>query len=374
MAVKSVLGPFRPGSGGMPPHLAGRESEQSFFRDLLTDLSNGVSPPSEVILYGPRGNGKTVLLRWLEQEAESRPGIEAVRLTPSEISSRTRLAEELLPELWWSRYAPSEVALAGIVWRPGKDRPPSPRTVLAARAGKAPLVLLLDEAHMLDPEVGRELLNASQEVGRDLPFLLVLAGTPNLQSHLGQMGASFWNRAEQVRVGRLSGRAAAEALRLPFEQEGIAFGRDALAAMVAESQHYPYFVQLLGRAVWGRVAELPAAPREVTPDALASARPEFERRREAYYRHRHEELGRRRLLGVGRAVAAAFLDRPVLSEPELERAIRHGLREAADPERTDRAREALCDLGYIWGRETRPEWEPGIPSLMDYIREHAPPC
>ena len=75
--------------------------------------------------------------------------------------------------------------------------------------GKAPLVLLLDEAHMLDPEVGRELLNASQEVGRDLPFLLVLAGTPNLQSHLGQMGASFWNRAEQVRVGRLSGRAAA---------------------------------------------------------------------------------------------------------------------------------------------------------------------
>ena len=98
MAVKSVLGPFRPGSGGMPPHLAGRESEQSFFRDLLTDLSNGVSPPSEVILYGPRGNGKTVLLRWLEQEAESRPGIEAVRLTPSEISSRTRLAEELLPE------------------------------------------------------------------------------------------------------------------------------------------------------------------------------------------------------------------------------------------------------------------------------------
>ena len=117
------------------------------------------------------------------------------------------------------------------------------------RAGRAPLVLLLDEAHTLDPDTGRALLNASQRVGRTLPFLLVLAGTPNVRSHLNRMGVSFWNRAELVRVGRLSREAAADALRHPFEDAEISVAPDALEAMVSESQCSPFFVQLLGSAV-----------------------------------------------------------------------------------------------------------------------------
>ncbi len=36
------------------------------------------------------------------------------------------------------------------------------------------------------------------------------------------------------------------------------------------------------------------------------------------------------------------------------------------------AKNTLRDLGYVWRTETRPLWEPGIPSLMDYVRVHAP--
>ena len=43
----------------------------------------------------------------------------------------------------------------------------------------------------LDLEVGRTLLNASQQVRVDAPFLLVLAGTPGLAAHLGTMDVSF---------------------------------------------------------------------------------------------------------------------------------------------------------------------------------------
>lgn len=372
MALTSVQGPFRPGPGGMPPYLAGRETEQSFFRELLRDLANRVPPASEVVLYGPRGNGKTVLLVWLMDEARVHPDVEVVRLTPSRIPDRTRLAEELLPESWWKRLAPSEISVAGIGWRPGDDRAPSTRAVLAARAAKTPLILLLDEAHTLDPDVGRELLNASQEVGRELPFLLVLAGTPNLQGHLNRMGVSFWNRAEQMRVGRLGAAAAAEALRRPFEADGIACGADAAAAMARASQGYPYFVQLLGRAVWRQVVPPGGERHDVTLAALDAASLEFDRRKGEYYVHRLEELRNRRLFRVGRAVADAFAAREVVGVERLEGAIEAGLGGAPSREEVERAAETLGDLGYIWRVEGRLAWEPGIPSLLDTIREHVP--
>ena len=50
--------------------------------------------------------------------------------------------------------------------------------LLEARCARKPLVALLDEAHTLDPEVGKVLLNSSQKVRARAPFLLVLAGTP----------------------------------------------------------------------------------------------------------------------------------------------------------------------------------------------------
>ena len=73
----------------------------------------------------------------------------------------------------------------------GQRNPPPLDRVLRARARKNPLVLLLDEAHTLDRELGRTLLNASQVVAEELPFLLALAGTPNLETQLNRMGASF---------------------------------------------------------------------------------------------------------------------------------------------------------------------------------------
>ena len=64
------LNPFRPGSGGSPPYLAGRESEQGRLRKILAEISAGRSPGAETVMYGPRGMGKTVLLNWLVDEAE----------------------------------------------------------------------------------------------------------------------------------------------------------------------------------------------------------------------------------------------------------------------------------------------------------------
>ena len=134
-------GPFRPGPGGFPPHLAGREREQGLFRGLLARLDRGEAPPSEVILYGPRGNGKTVLLEWIGEFASGSTGVDVEELTPSEFKSPTRLAELLLPAGWWKTLKPDEIGVRGITWRPGKrSAAPDPAQVLALRAARKPLV------------------------------------------------------------------------------------------------------------------------------------------------------------------------------------------------------------------------------------------
>ena len=356
----------------MPPHLAGREEEQSELRGVLADLAEGIPPRAEILLYGPRGNGKTVLLRWVEQEVASCPPVEVVRLRPATIPEEVRLAERLLPASWWERLAPNETKLAGFSWRPGQENPPPLDEVLQARTRKNAFVLLLDEAHTLDLTVGRLLLNASELVGRELPFLLVLAGTPNLETHLNRMGASFSGRAEQLRIDRLDPEATRAAVREPFTLADVGVTDDALEEMVRLSQGYPFFIQLLGDAVWragpGQDDSLAVVDRAVVDAGVAR----FEHGKGQYYANRLEELDRRRLAGVGRAVAEAFVGRGVLTFEELNAGIRSALGAEADHERVVAVRDSLRDLGYIWRLGPRPEWEPGIPSLMDYVREFAP--
>ena len=371
VASPSVRGPFRPGTGATPPYLAGRELPQSMFQEFLTDLSNGLPPGTQIILHGPRGNGKTALLRWLHSEATHAFGIETAVLRPAEIRDASRLGELVASRRWWHRLAPAGFSLGQSGWTRGRIRPPSPAEILATRARRKPLLVLLDEAHTLDLDVGRILLNAAQETGGSLPLLLVLAGTPGLEGRLNAMGASFWNRAEQLRIGRLSEEATAEAFSRPFRDEGIEVSGDALTVMVRESQRYPYFVQLLGSAVWGRLGRSGAQPPRVTGETVGAARREFDRTKGEYYAHRVEEMAVRGLLSASAAVADAFRDRSTLTRSHLEKAIERGLGGAGDAGRQGAAMQELRELGYIWRVEARPDWEPGIPSLMDYVREHA---
>lgn len=119
----------------MPPYLAGREIEQRLFADVLADLADGAPAPAEVLLYGPRGNGKkTVLLRWIEEEVEPHHPVDVVSLPAAAIPDEAELAERLLPSASWERLTPAEVSGVGLGWRPGREKPPPVDTILAARA------------------------------------------------------------------------------------------------------------------------------------------------------------------------------------------------------------------------------------------------
>ena len=371
--LRDGSGPFRPGPGGLPPYLAGRAEEQALLKSRLALLDRGEPTPSDIILYGPRGNGKTALLVWLKEVASPSYVVDVLRLYPAKIPTGFKLAERLLPRAWWNTVAPDTNAFRGITWRPGKDAPaPAPDEALAARVSKRALVLLLDEAHTLGPEVGPELLNALQEVGREAPLLSVLAGTPDLQAHLGTMGASFWDRSLRLPLGRLIESDASEAIRRPLVSEEISISDDALAFIVRESHGYPFFLQLWGAAAWSPVSGSGSVRQEIAVEDAEDCRSTFEFTKNQYYLRRHDELKKLRLLPVARAVAEVLETRERVSDSELEEAIRRGLGSGVADDAVEAAVERFAHLGFLWRAGAMPDWEPGIPSLMDYLREVVP--
>ena len=372
MSVSTELGPFQPGTGRPPPYLAGREEEQSLFRSHFEALRRGRSAPAEILLYGPRGNGKTALLRWAKREVEADDGLDVHWLVGSDIPAPADFVNLLDLGSWLRKIAPENVSFAGVgvSLRRGDDRPPLLAEALEARAKAKPLLILLDEAHTLKPEVGQWLLNAAQAAGSEAPFLLVLAGPPDLSLFLSGIGAGFMGRARQLPVGRLDETATAEAIRRPLAEDGIAVEAEALARMVRESHGYPFFVQLWGRAVWRRVRRSAAGAGGVTTGVVEEAVGEFEAQRNDYYLDRFRELEKRELLPAARAVAAAFRGETRMSDAAFERAVAGS---GGGPGSAEAA-EALEHLGFVWHTRGTPSWEPGIPSLMDYLVERAPPA
>ena len=374
MSVPTELGPFQPGTGRPPPYLAGREGEQTLFRRYFEALRRGRSAPGEILLYGPRGNGKTALLRWAKREADADDGLDAHWLVGSDIPAPADFVSLLDLGSWLRKIAPESVSVAGVgvSLRQGGDRPLRLAEALEARAKAKPLLILLDEAHTLKPAVGQWILNAAQAAGSEAPFLLVLAGTPDLRARLSEMEASFWNRARQLPLGRLDEAAAGEAIRRPLAEDGIAVEEEALAHMVRESHGYPFFVQLWGQAVWDRVRGFAAGAGAVTAAVVEEAAGEFETGRNRYYLDRFDELDRQGWLEAAREVALAFRERTRLPQTGFRRAIRRAA-PAGDRNAELAAAAALEHSGFVWKAGGTPSWEPGIPSLMDYIVEHAPP-
>ena len=368
---------FTPGSGATPPALTGREPEQAVLNRCLADLAGGASPPHDVVLTGPRGNGKTVLLNWFKTACEDRK-LDVVALTPDEIPNRAALIAALSPRTWRSKLMPRKVGVAAVgsvEWAASAEAPDNLARQLSVRCRKKAVAVLLDEAHTLDPEVGRTLLNASQKVRGEAPFLLVLAGTPGLPAHLGTMNASFWSRLGQGRlgIGRLGEAAAREALVEPLAAHGTGIDADALDTVSEDSQCYPYFIQLWGEALWER--HLATSATLLTAAHVAEARPDVAARMTDYYQERYRELEAGGLLPAAAALAPVFRAAAdaTASDHEVDAAL---ATTGADAAARLAAREALNRLGYVWcppGQLPPVTWSAGIPSLMAHVLDHAKP-
>ena len=264
--------------------------------------------PQNIILYGPRGNGKTALTLWLQDFTADKPRVRMpVRINAGDCGGDPdALARLLAPEPWRKRVMErgwSASALGFGLSLPARpDDGWSVAQALASRPARAPSLVIIDEAHMLGAQASRLLLNASHELrGAGAPLLLVLAGTPELEDTLRSAKASHWERGHKIPLGRLDAESAPSALLEPLKKHGASMTEDALDIAMRETLGYPFFLQLFGRHLVEAMNEARSdqADKAVTERAAKAFHPD----QGDFYKGRRSEL---RIIGGTLPAAAAW--------------------------------------------------------------------
>ncbi len=362
--TRGPANPFQPGAGARPPLLVGRAAELALAGELLGSFEKGQRPPQGLLFYGPRGNGKTVLLSEIAEEARGR-GFRVEELSAAAYRDPEALRQELRERtgLGGTRVTGVQAAGFGVSAEPGE--PERNTTKLFAHwIGQAPtpLVILLDEAHAVETEAGRLFFDAVQSATRgDLPFLLVAAGTPDAPRRLRRAGTFTERALARVPVGRIERSEAVRALGEPARGAGLPMDSKAATLLARESQEYPYFIQLLGSAAW-RVAESASSPGigiESAQQGIEAARPVIQR----FYAERFAEAREQSVHRALGPLAALVRQRGGrLDDDDLDEFLAMAPVPVGETELLD----TLSDLGVLW--EAEPSvWEMGIPSFADHI-------
>lgn len=268
-----IASPYAPGS--LPVYLAGRGHELQVVRDRLARVDAlGRSGGPLLAFHGPRGFGKTSLLRAAQREAIG-GGYLTVWVTgrddaPLAGDVAGALAEEVRDS---SLLAQAGALLASLdkvqveIGVPGakisaETSPRRPGDAIESSLKQAArlvrqhehhgLVVFVDEFQDAPKADRRSLLIALQHFDgapKGHPVAVVAAGLPSLPSAVTD-AATFGERSDFHELRLLNDVATIEALKLPAEQLGVRWTQPALEQAIELTQGYPHEVQLLGEATW----------------------------------------------------------------------------------------------------------------------------
>lgn len=305
--VDPVRNPYAPGAGQRPPELAGRDRQLDAFDVVLERIARN-RPERSVVLTGLRGVGKTVLLNQLRSAAISRgwgtgkiearpdqdlrrPLSSALHMAVRAIAAAHRNPERVDDFLGILKaFALRATADKGMRerWQPGIDVP-----AVSGRADSGDieidLVELLLEAAALARDVGvglavfidemqdvgaadvSAICGACHELSQDAaPLIVVGAGLPHLPAVLSASKSYSERLFSYHRIDRLERAAADLALIAPAADEDVQFTEEALDALYAKTDGYPYFVQAYGKATWDQAPQSPVTERDVAVSAPAA--------------------------------------------------------------------------------------------------------
>src|SRR5580698_2356319 len=249
-----VRNPYAPGAGQRPPELAGRDREISQFEVVLERIARG-RPERSMVLTGLRGVGKTVLLNtfrsmalqrlWGTGKIEARPDQSIRRPVAAALHMAVR---ELAPR----HRAPDRVEYFLGVLKAFALRDPK-----APKGSSVTLALGIDV-----PAVRGRADSGDLEV--DLTELFAeAAGLPHLPSVLSASKSYSERLFRYARIDRLEREAADLALLAPAQREDVTHTADALDALYAAADGYPYFVQAYGKVTWDVAASSPVTAADV---------------------------------------------------------------------------------------------------------------
>ncbi|HHU10848.1 MAG TPA: ATP-binding protein [Intrasporangiaceae bacterium] len=396
-----IRNPYAPGAGQRPPELAGRDEQLDAFDVVLERVARG-RPERSIVLTGLRGVGKTVLLGALRSAAvragwgtgkfEARPEQSLRRPLASALHQAIR---ELGPSGGAGEHALGVVksfaqrdAGAGARlrdrWSPGIDAPAvkgradsgdieidlvellSDVGGMAADTGRG-VAIFIDEMQDLRPDDVSALCAAVHEISQSrLPLIIVGAGLPHLPAVLSASKSYSERLFRYARIDRLSRGEADRALVTPAEEEDAAYTPEALDAMYALTDGYPYFIQSYGKAAWDRAPRSPITEEDVRVGA-AEAEQELA---VGFFGSRYERAtpGEREYL---RAMADVSVQQGH-GDPDLESVATADVATnlGRKPQSLSPARDALLKKGLIYSGE-RGRIAFTVPHFGKYLREHA---
>lgn len=275
-----ALSPYTPGS--VARSVPGRATALAEYREAAQRIDRlDQFIPRIHVVHGPRGIGKTSLLRQGQRVfEESRVSTIWVTANPAEsllhsllselaklVGTGTRIRKRAVAEIESISLELGNAVIGKVsaTVRPNHDvsRTSSARLIEAIRivldavgsGGGAGLAILIDEIQEADAAGLRTLAYAWQELApaaaKDgaTKAALFAVGLPGAPAHLNR-AVSFSERFSFERLPGLDDAGAEEALLAPATELGVRWEDDALAEGIAAAQGYPYWVQLVGDAAW----------------------------------------------------------------------------------------------------------------------------
>ena len=366
--------PFNPGYGQPPPYLAGRGAERfSVFRHV-GNTANGKLVARDVVIYGPRGSGKTALLRVLAKEiAQLKTNVTLGLMPATDLQSAEDARRELIGVVGqplWEALKPQEWGLdwhgLQAKWQRGELPRSEVRKGLVVKCKQKPLILMVDEAHEMAPTACKELLNEILTIrGLGGPAIVLLAGKPALVDFGDLAHVSFLERGEMVSLDLLDAQGAADAVRIPLDQTGISISDDALGKVVSDSQGYPQFLQLWGSALWDQASAHGAQRIDGGDVAEVGAIMEQERT-EVYLGRLGSWKSQDRKLLV--KVARKLLRDGWMESQQLEETIEQELTEQGrDVQGCQAIMDHMVDSDFLWRPRGQAKMIPALPSFVSFV-------
>jgi hypothetical protein len=253
--------PFRPGSGILPPVLAGREHETAIFEARVARTREG--QPQHTALLGEWAIGKTTLLmhwRRLRQAAGDAVVLSMAypQSTDEFLAGLVTAIDAELGTAWPARLDLElglDIGIAG-----ARIRRPAPNSERELRAAlrrlvehradvERSVVVLLDDVDLL-PMTGDVLLRlracALELYAADLPLAFAVAASPGLFSEVRSAHEPLIRFFEPLSVGPLDHADAARALTESVEDTSVRFDQNVVAEIVDLAGGRPYYLQKLG--------------------------------------------------------------------------------------------------------------------------------
>lgn len=270
-----------PGNGIMPLYLAGRENYLNSFSKSLDFFEQDL--PQNLLLFGLRGTGKTVLMRKFKSIIEEKGWVFVEREFTDEFCYENRFAEAIAADIVNSvsqismlkRFKeksktamnilkPKELSAYGVSYKPfygGK------RELLQdylkkifvenwevfKKSNKKGLVLLYDEFHTIKDVkesknfVLSSLLAALSYAQREgCKYYLVISGLPNLYNNIRKTKTYAERMFNFKETTNLSRDDCIKAITIPLKTYNFSFDYQLTDKIIEETKGYPYFIQFYG--------------------------------------------------------------------------------------------------------------------------------